>query len=1179
VLVLGTGAAWGKTSPGYKPVPGLNKVAPQALPTISIGTGKYPDLLVDGAGTAHIVYTQDGGGSAPDTLAFCELQRGIKSCARSGTAPNPQAPDASQGDAFLGNFPAGNHDFDGAVPLAIANQLYVVQRRFPDVFTDPDGTNSDSNVFEWSSSDGGATLTGPAIIGDNQMSGGAVAFGDPGALSIGTISRTQTEGTFFQGSEPGVYSGNAMVQLGSSDQAYDGSVAPDMSGQVIRPVAAFADLNGNTYIREWSGQGDVNDASTWSPATTLHGFSPRIVGGPAGVFLLTSDSLINGGNLTLRRIIGGQPSGASIALGRSTSQPAISEDSTGELSFAYTDQYGVEVRTSSDGTTFTPSQLAAAIPSGGSIAHLVTAATSDGGGFVSFVKNPVGAEGVGTVVAGAFGTQLASPHLGLDSLPGGGIGSAIGDKLATSTCSADKFGDVDAEITPRDSGCFVPDPLDPNMSVSLGTIDLNGLLIIPDQGTRIGIDPKLHKIQTSGSVRVVLRASGIPDITLYHGPLGYDVPQDGDGASLFDPYFNGLSASKVLGFPIDGDIDIKLAHGGVDIPVSLSLPKYLGGVTGSATLHASSFSGLSLSELNFTIGDANLGFLEIKNAKLKYASQGDVWSGMGELKIPSSGAGLDATISITFTNGQWTEGKLVVADPYPGVPLDDTDPPPQLFLTQQGFELKFLPNPSVTGFASLGAIPLLPYPNPKGDSGDRSQYAFYLDGQLGISFGSPVTVTLGATGYLFGIQIANANLVYGIPDQVRLNGTAHLDLDVVSFDGQINAIIDPRDDIYGGSISSTLTFEGGELRDALCKALTPCILPPIPNFKIPGPGLAIDKQGFAVYIEAPGIYGFYGTVSDDWGHFPDIHPYQDTTSDYKPAIPPAGSARATAATASFTVPAGAPTASLVVTGAGGPPAVTLTAPNGQQITPSPIGTSPGATVEEAADPSGNATNIGILHPQAGRWTVTQAGDSEIPVAGADYSIGVKPPTFRVRVSGTARKRVLHYHATLPAGITVRFAEETGRLLHVIGAAHSGSGAISFVPASGPGGRRQVVALISDNDLPRNQTVGSYIAPPPLRPGRARRLRLHAGRSAFSFRFTPPANSSQVLITIAATDGRHLQRTVSPTTHGGTVAALGSSDGVTVTVTGLGADGRRGPAVSARARRTIRTPKPKRHKKH
>ena len=92
----------------------------------------------------------------------------------------------------------------------------------------------------------------------------------------------------------------------------------------------------------------------------------------------------------------GQPAGAALALGALVeSPPAISEDPTGRISFAYTDRYGVEVRTSGDGVSFTTPELTAAVPDGRSIAHLVTAATGDGGGFVSFVKNPSGGEGVG----------------------------------------------------------------------------------------------------------------------------------------------------------------------------------------------------------------------------------------------------------------------------------------------------------------------------------------------------------------------------------------------------------------------------------------------------------------------------------------------------------------------------------------------------------------------------------------------------------------------------------------------------------------------------------------------------------------------------------------------------------------------------------------------------------------
>lgn len=39
---------------------------------------------------------------------------------RVGRVPTePQAPNAGLGGAFSGNFPAGNHDFDGPIPLDV----------------------------------------------------------------------------------------------------------------------------------------------------------------------------------------------------------------------------------------------------------------------------------------------------------------------------------------------------------------------------------------------------------------------------------------------------------------------------------------------------------------------------------------------------------------------------------------------------------------------------------------------------------------------------------------------------------------------------------------------------------------------------------------------------------------------------------------------------------------------------------------------------------------------------------------------------------------------------------------------------------------------------------------------------------------------------------------------------
>ena len=112
----------------------------QPLAPIRSGRASCRALLVDEAGTAHIVFAQDGGIDAADTLSFCNLQRGLKTCASSGQGPNATAPEASAGGLFAGNAPGLNDDNDGPVPLAIGNQLFIVDRRFPDFFNTPSGT-------------------------------------------------------------------------------------------------------------------------------------------------------------------------------------------------------------------------------------------------------------------------------------------------------------------------------------------------------------------------------------------------------------------------------------------------------------------------------------------------------------------------------------------------------------------------------------------------------------------------------------------------------------------------------------------------------------------------------------------------------------------------------------------------------------------------------------------------------------------------------------------------------------------------------------------------------------------------------------------------------------------------------------------------------------------------------
>src|SRR5919109_2061484 len=68
-------------SPGYRGVHKAPKTLPaQPLTPITLGsTGRNPQVLVDAAGTAHIVWTEEGG-SGPDVTRYCRLRRGSRNC-------------------------------------------------------------------------------------------------------------------------------------------------------------------------------------------------------------------------------------------------------------------------------------------------------------------------------------------------------------------------------------------------------------------------------------------------------------------------------------------------------------------------------------------------------------------------------------------------------------------------------------------------------------------------------------------------------------------------------------------------------------------------------------------------------------------------------------------------------------------------------------------------------------------------------------------------------------------------------------------------------------------------------------------------------------------------------------------------------------------------------------------
>lgn len=1122
--------AKGYHSPGYKGAKTRPSEVQKPLPPVEIGTGKYPRVLVDAAGTAHISFSTDGGGNDQDNVSYCRLPRGQNSC-RATSAFGPTAPPGGQSGPYEGNFPGGDHDFNGPVPLAINDQLAMVSRRFPNVYDTPDGGTSDSNVFLWTSPNGGGSFDGPSQIGDNEMGGGAIVFGGADNPSIGTISRSQTDGTTFQASGAGQYT-KAKALLGPGNQAYDGSLALDGT----KPVAVFADNAGTSFIREWTGNGDVNNADTWTSAS-FPGSSPRVTSGPAGIFVVFRDSQA-GGNVLVQKIEGGVPVGAATKVSDAATDAEIAEDAAGHLVVGYIDPAGVQMRSSTDGVNWTTRQLLAAAPEGGSLGSLALAAAGDAGGFATYVKNPVGGEGVGAVEASAFGTFAGTGAPGLGDLPGGGVGTPDGDVFATTSCTDAKFGAVHAKAV---AGCLLRDAADKTGSrvVSLGEINLNGLRIVPDTNARIVIDAKHHKIDTFGKVRVILRAPGLGDITIWHEELHISLKGnlDGVGDVLADfPVIDGLQ-DTLKGFPFKGKISVELAgDDGVRIPVSLGLPKVFGGLTGSAVLTASLSKGFNLDSLEIKVPDLLLKVVEIRDLDVKYTSEGNKWNGGLKLDIPAGGKAFSLDVSVAFNDGAFAGGHVISGIPYPGIPLDAS--PPTVFLTNVGIDVPSLDPLTVGGNANFGFLPRPP-----------DSFTVRLNSFVRFFFGSPVTVTVGGQAFLFDIPVADGNIVYKVPYTVTATGMVNYNFGPFQENGHIGLIFDPDSGRYGGSIDGEVSMQ------------TPFGLPDLTIGKL---ALAFNNNGIgACYGGPPLAFGVVVYATYDWTtQDADV----DTGCDIKRFTEgiPTGKIRAASAFG-FDVAPKTPVTNLRVLGAGGAPDIVLVAPDGHEVPASATGQ--GDSFLAIPNPAHNHTSVSISRPAAGHWTVREKDGSPASVTGVQVAVMEAAPKVSGKVSGKGATRTLAYKTRLPAGYHVQFSEEGQGLMRVVGTTKRPSGKIRFRPAiGGPRGRSIVAQVTRADGMPRMQpAIAKFTAPGAVKPGKVKKLEVTAKRGTFTVSFKRAANAVAYAVSFTGGDGRKVLRIVHGKKSKLTFPVNGYSRKASVRVQGLSATGQRGPAASAKTR--------------
>jgi hypothetical protein len=1119
-----------------------NFVPAKPAPPVMVSTdGTFPHLLVDGAGTAHVAWAVDPNGQ-PATLEYCRLPRGATGCAvtKALTVPVPTGSGwPENGDG------TNNTDFQGPWPLAVGNELVLLDRRCCFDAPGPDGQKVSAPDYLFTSEDAGQTFTGPSdpfssagIVGTLPPSGNAVVYGGPDNPSIGIITDTDSCGTCFQGVPAGQFTrANVRLNIGTSDN-YDGRLGVDGG----RPIAAFDDNGGgNVHVREWTGVGDINDPSTWSTlAVPGANFSPRLVSGPSGTVLITKTGLL-GSPLQARQILDhGTQVGPPVPLNsKQASFVEASEDPvSGRIAVAWLERdsdseaQGIHVRTSADGgQTWSPDAYVTALPANVDMDELSVSATADGGGFVAFRE----ATGLfhGSIGISQFGPigSTGKPGLGL---AGGGSGPPSGDQTAYTSCSDVHFGAIDALAT---QGCFLRDPRNQSSgaAVASGPIRLNGLDIVPDAGARILLDPRQHTIDTEGDVSVELTGVSDGPIVLWHGGLHVRIPDAGAGQTLFD-FDTSQFAAILKGFPINGHIQVILDHDAVRIPISISLPPYLGGVSGDATLLADNAHGLHLDSLHLHADDVFVGPLEIKPIDISYTATGDIWDGSATIYLPTG----DETVihgHVRFEAGGFKEGDFSLTL-YPGIPLFE-----DVFLNEVGFGLQL--NPTViSGDLTVGIQPIAP----------PDTFAVSVHGAVHVQI-SPFKITITGDGSVLGVDVATVGLVFSAdPTYVRADFSLHLgastdDCGLFDLGFQVGATIYAGGGGFGGLVKGGL-----------------CIFS-----ATPGVSGAVSDQGIAICASPSGDSG--PGLSYRWGD--SIFDIQYSLTDCyvsKFVNPPPGAVArdAQAGDEPFKVPHGDRGENLNVVGATGAPSVTLISPSGRQITPAPV-TQKSAQVVAGSIPQAKRTIIAISHPAAGTWTVRPSpGSSAIASLQQAHDLGA--PKARVRVTGHGRVRVLHYAVSRRPGLVIQFAEAIGSGQHVLGIAKHARGSIKFTPADGPKGKRTIFARILQDGLQHeNRAVASYIAPPPLVPAAVRHLGARRTKRGVRVSFGRVPGAAKYVVRVALPLRRVLM--LSTRTGHASFGAVRSTEAATVTVRGVTAHGRFGHV--ARVRVKAKQPKLKR----
>lgn len=697
------------------------------------------------------------------------------------------------------------------------------------------------------------------------------------------------------------------------------------------------------------------------------------------------------------------------------------------------------------------------------------------------------------------------------------------------------FGVVDAVgdcLRPTGGGAYEAD----------GALRVNGLDFYPD-------DPGAHVVLNSATNTI---SSNGANVTLQAGELGLgDEPiawsgLDGGGTNRA-VLPNVLGSGSMEGFPFVGTTSLTMTyvldsspggpgnHGITTIGGYIMLPDFLGGVSVSIGLGINNTDGLTLDQLHVSLDNARLKFLPIKMLSIDYDQSGGRWG--GGLEIPTGSISVGATIGLRPVDPSLPNGDLTL-DHLSAI-IDDLNQQIADGIFLQSISAGFALAPPVDVF--MGGIGL--------SEGPKIHDIDLIDlmGTFTVTTGNPLEFNLSAELDVLTFKIATATVDYRTDGHLSFN--AHVRVPYWS-DPSPPPPVYIRADVDGFVDGATQTWLA-EGRASACL------------------GVCLDVDALASNIAVAGCIGFgFGDVGGDYT-FSDqtLHLFGSFggSCDLSPFRPTTSSVRAADGTRTLTLPRGTRLAAFEVVGQGAPPLVQFTGPHGLSVsTPT---SAPGLKnahfwlIRNAAD---HTTYLAVTGSNiGGTWKITpQAGSA--PVTAATYALARPPIKVTAKVGGHARRRLLRYSVRPQPGQRVVFSERGPHAAdRVLGTARGARGTIRFTPTDGPAGRRQIVATVMENNLPRKAlTVASYLAPSPLRPARPTRLVLTRAGTTLNASWRAAKGASSYEVTFTTINHRKQVLELPASKRRVTFTIVRPVDPASVSVTGLDGLMRPGPAVSA-----------------